>query len=221
MRRNIRGYKCSKGRAALPSIFFTLLSPSDKTILRRQAHAAKGGRRFSPDLVRGVSRRCGYGCPQVLLCNPMRDGEPFPTSFWLSCPHLVRAAGRLEAANGVAGMESFLRDTPGGEMAWAAYHALHARLRISLMPEPQREFLRGRRRGLYRALCRGGVGGIKYGGVGIFVKCLHLQLASYLGMGRHPASEWLEEHVRRGWTCKEGACAEPDPRPDAQSGHRE
>jgi hypothetical protein len=28
-------------------------------------------------------------------------GEPFPTTFWLTCPHLVAAVSRLEAAGGV------------------------------------------------------------------------------------------------------------------------
>ena len=28
-------------------------------------------------------------------------GDPFPTTFWLTCPHLVAAVSRLEAAGGV------------------------------------------------------------------------------------------------------------------------
>src|SRR5439155_23402054 len=29
------------------------------------------------------------------------EGEPFPTTFWLTCPHLVAAVSRLEASGGV------------------------------------------------------------------------------------------------------------------------
>jgi uncharacterized protein len=29
------------------------------------------------------------------------DGRPFPTTFWLTCPYLVAAVSRLEAAGGV------------------------------------------------------------------------------------------------------------------------
>lgn len=29
------------------------------------------------------------------------SGRPFPTTFWLTCPHLVAAVSRLEAAGGV------------------------------------------------------------------------------------------------------------------------
>jgi uncharacterized protein len=29
------------------------------------------------------------------------SGEPFPTTYWLTCPHLVAALARVEAAGGV------------------------------------------------------------------------------------------------------------------------
>lgn len=209
MKRQIRGHKWSKGRVAFPSIFFTFLSPSDTITLRRQAQAGRGGRRFSHSLVRGVSHRCEHGHPQVVFCGATRGAEPFPTSFWLVCPHLLRAAGRMEAENGVAGMERFLSDLPDGREQWRRYHALHATLRLSLLSEAKKEFLRARRRRLYRSLCKGGVGGISYGGGEIFVKCLHLQIASYLGMGRHPAARWLEENMES-WECPAGLCATPD-----------
>jgi len=167
---------------------------------------AKGRRRFSPGIVKGVPRRCGYGCPQVLLCGAMRGAEPFPTSFWLVCPHLLRAAGRMESENGVALMESALRLAPNGREQWLSYHASHALLRLSLLSYAKKKYLRERRPGLYRALCSGGVGGIDYSGGEPYVKCLHLQLASYLATGRHPASAWLEERVR-GWECDTGICA--------------
>lgn len=210
MKSSFLSYRCSKGTERAPSIFFTLLSPSDTIMLRRQTRAAKGGRRFSPDLVRGVSHRCRHGCPQVILCGATRRSEPFPTSFWLVCPHLVRLAGRLEAANGVAEMERFLRATPGAGDAWLDYHALHARLRLLLMSRAEKSFLRRYKRGLYRAVCRGGVGGIGYAAGEYFVKCLHLQIASYLGTKRHPALAWLEENVHRDWECESGVCAGPD-----------
>lgn len=215
MKKHIRSHAWSKGRSAFPSIFFTLLSPSDKIVLQRQVQAAKGGRRFSPDLVKGVPHRCGHGCPQVILCDATRGGEPFPTSFWLVCPHLLRVVGRLEAANGVADMERFLSLTPGAEKEWMDYHVLHARLRLSLMSGAEKKFLRIYKRGLYRALCRGGVGGIGYAAGGFFVKCLHLQVASYLGMRRHPASGWLMENIRPGWECASGACVEPNRQADS------
>jgi hypothetical protein len=38
----------------------------------------------------------------------MEDGSPFPTTFWLTCPILVKRASRLEAAGVMAGMTATL-----------------------------------------------------------------------------------------------------------------
>jgi uncharacterized protein len=49
-----------------------------------------------------VSVRCPFGRPAVTEQAPYdAAGEPFPTTFWLTCPHLVAAVSRLEAAGGV------------------------------------------------------------------------------------------------------------------------
>jgi uncharacterized protein len=39
-------------------------------------------------------------------------GEPFPTTFWLTCPHLVAAVSRLEAAGGVERWTQAATDDP-------------------------------------------------------------------------------------------------------------
>ena len=50
-----------------------------------------------------VVARCPYGRPAVTEQRPFDDsGAPFPTQFWLTCPHLVAQISRLEAAGGVA-----------------------------------------------------------------------------------------------------------------------
>lgn len=43
--------------------------------------------------------RCGFGFPAV-IATPSRlpEGEPFPTLYWLTCPHLIDAVGHLESA---------------------------------------------------------------------------------------------------------------------------
>jgi hypothetical protein len=46
--------------------------------------------------------RCPFGKPAVTEQTPFDDaGAPFPTTFWLTCPHLVAQVSRLEAAGGV------------------------------------------------------------------------------------------------------------------------
>jgi hypothetical protein len=55
-----------------------------------------------PRAFRRVAARCPFGCPAVTEQAPFDDrGEPFPTTFWLTCPFLVAAISRLEAAGGV------------------------------------------------------------------------------------------------------------------------
>ena len=43
--------------------------------------------------------RCERGFPTAIAVAPMLDGStPFPTTFWLTCPHLVAAVHDLESA---------------------------------------------------------------------------------------------------------------------------
>lgn len=45
-----------------------------------------------------VARRCHLGVPMVIENHPrLDDGSPFPTTFWLTCPVLVRRIAALEA----------------------------------------------------------------------------------------------------------------------------
>jgi len=67
----------------------------DRTIVARQL-----GR--SPRAFRRVVARCPSGLPAVTEQEPYdRDGKPFPTTYYLTCRHLVAAIARLEAAGGV------------------------------------------------------------------------------------------------------------------------
>jgi hypothetical protein len=46
--------------------------------------------------------RCPFGLPAVTEQKPYSpDGEPFPTTYYVTCRHLVAAISRLEAAGGV------------------------------------------------------------------------------------------------------------------------
>jgi len=49
-----------------------------------------------------VATRCPFGLPAVTEQQPYDPrGEPFPTTYYVTCPHLVSAIARLEAAGGV------------------------------------------------------------------------------------------------------------------------
>jgi len=78
----------------------------DRALVERQL-----GRR--PRAFRRVAVRCAYGAPAVTEQAPYgTDGEPFPTTYYLTCPHLVAAVARLEAAGGVERWSAALADDP-------------------------------------------------------------------------------------------------------------
>lgn len=203
----------SKERRAFPSNFFcklpnflssslaigyTRLNSSDvRTLLSTGAVRRRG---------LGVAKRavcrCRWGKPQVIVCSGMMGATPFPTSFWLVCPHLSRQIGRLEGENAVDALQGALA---GRDAEAYRYHRLHSLIRLSLLEPGRRRFLRLYRRSAYRSLVRGGVGGIAYEYGRAYVKCLHLQTASLLALGFHPGAEFLSGAVTS-WECDNCDC---------------
>jgi uncharacterized protein len=58
------------------------------------------GRAIRP--FRRVAVRCPYGFPAVTEQAPFGpDGQPFPTTYYLTCPWLISGLARVEAAGGV------------------------------------------------------------------------------------------------------------------------
>ena len=167
-----------------PPFFYSVLRPGE---LRAVARGMEG-RRFDPSLILGSGSRCRFGGVRVLVCAPLVGLRPFPTTFWLVCPWLVRKAGMVESEGGVWRFEEWLASrAPGG---WRPYNREHQLLRLSLMSPSARKLLRRFRPGVWERLRLVGVGGIRYGDE-IRVKCIHLQTASWLALGRHPGGSWL------------------------------
>ena len=84
----------------------------------RTAVALQLGR--EPRTFRRVVARCPWGLPAVTEQDPYGpDGEPFPTTYWLTCRHLVAAVSRLEAAGGVERWGATIAEDPErrGELA--------------------------------------------------------------------------------------------------------
>ena len=185
-------------KGALSPLFaFSPLTVTDEAALRGQMRS----RRFDDSRVLAVARRCRWGFPQVILCDPLGPRGPFPTTFWLTCPHLDRLCGVLEGGGAVRELEAFL--APNGR-AWIAYHEGAILLRLALLG-PRGDFLRRFRPRLWEGL-RGGPGGTRLQSRPR-VKCLHLQVASWLGRGRHPGEVWLRPRL------EPLECDDPDDRP--------
>jgi hypothetical protein len=85
-----------------------------------------------PRAFRRVAVRCPFGKPAVAEQEPFdADGRPFPTQYYVTCPHLVAALSRLEAAGGV---ERWTRAAEDEESLAASLAAAQAKQR-ELRPE--------------------------------------------------------------------------------------
>ena len=71
---------------------------------RRSSDARPAARRGSPCAARTAGRRSSSRTAYLA------DGEPFPTTYYLTCPHAVSQIDRLEADGGVDRYERLLRD---------------------------------------------------------------------------------------------------------------
>jgi uncharacterized protein len=98
--------------------------------------------------------RCPYGRPAVTE-QAARDesGAPFPTTYYLTCPHLVASISRLEAAGGVERWSRAAAEDPELAESVRAANEEQRRLRPELP---------------------GGIGGSTRGGS---LKCLHAHAA--------------------------------------------
>jgi uncharacterized protein len=126
----------------------------------------------TPRAFRRVVVRCPFGRPAVTEQAPVDDdGAPFPTTYYLTCRHLVAALSRREAAGGV-------------ERWTDAAHA-DAQLAASLesASAEQRRVRRALAGGWEHPSLESGIGGASRTGS---LKCLHAHAAFALA---HPEYE--------------------------------
>jgi hypothetical protein len=129
-----------------------------------------------------VVTRCTGGHPLVIRNAPYDDhGDPFPTTYWLTCPAAVKAVSRLESAGWIARLNERIHVDEVFDTAVEAAHAAYAA---------------DRTRDDAAAAGWGGVGGTRTG-----VKCLHAHYAYLLAGGDDPVGRWtaaqLAEHEER------------------------
>jgi hypothetical protein len=129
-----------------------------------------------PRAFRRVAVRCPFGLPAVSEQEPYGDdGRPFPTTWYLTCPHVVAAVSRLEAAGGVERWTRAVEGDPGLAASLAAGHEEQRRHRRELAV-----WRSGEDGGASLAL---GIGGASRNGS---LKCLHSHVAFALA---HPDYE--------------------------------
>jgi uncharacterized protein len=129
-----------------------------------------------PRAFRRVAVRCPYGRPAVTEQWPRdANGAPFPTTYYVTCPQLVAAISRLEAAGGVERWTHAVEDDPA--------------LRDSL------ERADAEQRDL-RPELEGGIGGSIRGGS---LKCLHAHAAFALARPGYELGERILGELDNLW----------------------
>jgi hypothetical protein len=149
----------------------------DRAVVERQI-----GR--PPRAFRRVAVRCPYGKPAVTEQAPFDEsGEPFPTTYYLTCPYLVAAIAQLEAAGGVERWSRLVREEP--ELRESAERAHEEQRRV-------------------RPELPGGIGGqTRTGGL----KCLHAHAAFALARPGYEVGERILAEVDPIWPP--AACCTP------------
>jgi len=132
------------------------------------------------DNVLGVEKRCSCGFPQVVLSYPIRDGKPFPTIHYLTCPHLRKEVSKLEEKGYITKYEELIKNNPELLEKLRIAHEKVISKRLSLLKPEDSTWS--------SVLSSVGTGGIKDWKT---IKCLHLHLADYLARIDNPVGEMV------------------------------
>src|SRR5690606_16484167 len=106
--------------------------------------------------------------------------------YWLTCPMLQAAIGRLESASWIARLREELEADPAAAQELDQAHRRTARMRTAMIPEATLERLRRDFPGQARVLTESGVAGMRDRRDRLAVKCLHAHFADYLATGENP-----------------------------------
>jgi len=162
----------------------------------RAVVAAQLGR--EPRAFSRVVVRCPFGRPAVTEQSPYDpDGEPFPTTYWLTCRHLVAAVSRLEAAGGVERWTAAVAADPALAESLARADDDQRRVRAELAAAAT-----GRDGGASLALGVGGAAAARGS-----LKCLHAHAAFALARPGYELGGRIVAEVEPLWPDR--CCSEP------------
>jgi len=174
----------------------------------------------------GPGRCCGSGCD----CDSGAERDsgrdlapslaPFPTVFWLTCPHVRTAVSSLESHGMIEEMRRRIREDEVFAEEYGEANRRYAAQRGGLLDVADRARLQmgrqvdgqvdGRMDGpgadLLRVISESGVGGIAdWAGV----RCLHMNVADYMAGNANPVGElcvWRLAEDGTGLECADGRC---------------
>lgn len=135
-------------------------TPTDETVVAAQLGRPARG-------VIGIAYRCPCGKAAVVATEPrLPDGSPFPTTYYLTCPHAVAAASRLESTGRMAELTDRLGTDAGLAARYRTAHESYLADRAALGGDQVPEIAQ-----------------VSAGGMPDRVKCLHALAAHALAAG--------------------------------------
>ena len=126
-----------------------------------------------PRGVDSIGARCVCGRPTVVVTRPrLDDGTPFPTTFYLTCPPIVRGCSTLEAEHVMEDLNEWIRTDEDAARHYRDAHNSYIAFRRTLGEVPE-------------------IDGVSAGGMPTRVKCLHALVAHSLvaGPGGNPVGD--------------------------------
>ena len=135
-----------------------------------------------PDNLLKVAKKCPFSYPAVLLVKPYENSIVFPTTYWLSCPYLVKEVSKIEDKGLIEDLTKRLKYDEEFRVSLQKAHKYYAKERLEYLEEEPENLPEG----IKNVLTNSGVGGIidKEG-----IKCLHTHLADYLINEFNPVGE--------------------------------
>lgn len=162
----------------------SIATPADLEVLREQLDRVPRG-------VVGIAARCVCGRPLVVKTAPrLEDGTPFPTTFYLTCPPIVKGCSVLEAEHIMETFNELLTNDEDIAAAYARAHRDYIARRDELGEVEE-------------------IAGVSAGGMPTRVKCLHALVGHALatGPGVNPIGDLaLEMLAERGLWSRDRCC---------------
>ncbi|MFW6121285.1 MAG: DUF501 domain-containing protein [Petrotogales bacterium] len=132
-----------------------------------------------------IIKKCNWGYPQVIKSSLLKNNKPFPTVFWLTCPLLCKNVSRMEEKGMIKYFEEKLNRDGKMKKKFLEAHNSTQKLRNKSLPVDTPSWVK-------EDMSVKGIGGTKKL---LTIKCLHLQLANYLGGIENPVGKLLWESI--------------------------
>ena len=131
------------------------IKKNDIDIIRKQI-------KREPDNLIGIKKRCPQGRPVVVVTSPFsEENGVFPTTYWLSCPFLVKLISQLEDEGLIRDLTEKLDKDQEFKNKLEKCHQKYAQKRLSLLNKDQIETIKSISKDILKVIKNSGIGGIR------------------------------------------------------------